>query len=113
MPHQGRSERVHLPRQAAAAFARNEDRVVLRRQPADDGPSCYAIFRHEGRAGGPAQRKNVDPADMVGEQENVAAGRLTVERYPRADRARREPQKPGGPRRAPAGQAPAEMRDEA
>ena len=93
------AQRIELARQAAALLTRDEQGVVLGSEPADNRPAGNAVMGDESGAGRVGQGENVDPADMIGDQEHVAVDRATLNSDAGADRTGCHPQeaaRPGG-----------------
>jgi len=72
-PKQLGNLRIDHPGMPTTATAQ-ENRVVPGRKPADDRPVANFLLRHEGRRQGRIDDENVDPRNVVGNQQGAGQG---------------------------------------
>ena len=85
-------ERIDLFGHAQPVLALDEDRAVEAAQPADDGHFGEFLLGDEGGAAGAGHAEDVDPADVVRNEEHVAPQGRADDLDPRPDDARRATQ---------------------
>ena len=93
--------------------AGHEDCVVLPREPAHERPARYAVMRDEGRPGRAAQDQYVEPAYVIGDEEDVAGEGPALDPYARAHSPSGETEETRWPGRIPAQRLPEEVRNKA
>ncbi len=90
----------------APCRARDENGVIHARQPADQRPAAHLVLGDEARAGGAGHRQDIQPAQMVGDEEDILRERPADELYVNAGGTRggaKESTRPGRgtPRQSP------------
>lgn len=65
------AQRIDLATYRVTLGARDKDSIVEPGQPADDGPAFDLVLRDKGCAGEAAEDGYIDPADVIGDVENI------------------------------------------